>query len=387
MIKGRWTILAAAVTLAACAPESAVEEGPRQLVATQVTAFGDAEGEGALSSVWSVAVSTDGHVYLSEPQFARVVAFNPDGTFDRVVGGRGDGPGEFRIPTLLTWRGDSLAVGDFQRGISLFGPDGAYVTSVSFTLTDGASAFGIRPIILLPDGSVAALSIAGNSDVTSGAVAHEFWLKTSRDGVIVDTLARVPLEGRLYEAEVNGRGGSGMHPMAWSDLVATPPDGSSLVFVRRPAAEASGAATYQVVRVGPDGDTLATAALSYEPVPLTDAHVDSITTEMAERWAAMAEATVPAAAAAIKAQLPWPAYQPPVTAVMAGSDGSVWLRREMAGTPAARWEVFDANLSPMGWVELPKALDVKVVARDGFYAVELDEMDVPRVVRYTVGAP
>jgi hypothetical protein len=71
--------------------------------------------------------------------------------------------------------------------------------------------------------------------------------------------------------------------------------------------------------------------------------------------------------------------------VIAGSDGSIWLRREVVGASSARWEVLDEDLSPMGWVALPLELELKVVARDRVYGVELDDFDVPRVVRFNVG--
>jgi len=381
---GRLSFLVLAGMVAGCGPDGGVADRLPELAVTRSTTFGDEAGDGALSSVWDVAVSEDGHVFLSEPQFARVVEFNPDGTFSRVVGGRGNGPGEFRIPGALTWRGDSLAVTDFQRGIHLFSPGGEFATLISFHINDGSS-FGVRPIFPLADGLVAALGPAGNSEITDGTVTHETWLKASRDGAIMDTLAVVSVEGRLFSVRYQEGGWSGAHPFSWAPLLAATPTGTSLVIVDRPFHTDGEVATYQVLRVGLDGDTLNAATPAYDPIPVLDSQIDSIALAMARGRAERLNATVPAVVAEIQDQIVWPDYQPPVTAVLCGKDGSVWLRREVVGVSSARWEILTEDLSPIGWVDLPLGLEVKVVARDFAYGVELDDLDVPTVVRFDVG--
>lgn len=381
---GRLSFLVLAGMVVGCGPDDKVADGLPELAVTRSTTFGDEAGDGALSSVWGVAVSEDGHVFLSEPQFARVVEFNPDGTFSRVVGGRGSGPGEFRTPGALSWREDSLAVTDFQRGIHLFSPDGEFANLISFHINDGSS-FGVRPIFPLADGLVAAFGPAGNSEITDGTVTHETWLKTSRDGAIIDTLALISVEGRLFSVRYQEGGWSAAHPFSWAPLLTAPPTGTSLVVVDRPFHTDGEVATYQVLRVGLDGDTLNATTPAYDPIPVLDSQIDSIALAMAQGRAERLNATVPALAAAIADQIVWPDYQPPVTAVLCGSDGSVWLRREVVGASSARWEILAEDLSPVGWVNLPLGLEVKVVARDFVYGVELDALDVPSVVRFGVG--
>ena len=382
---GRLSILALALAVVGCGPDGKFRNELPELVVNRSTTFGAEDGDGALSSVWGVAVSEDGHVFLSEPPFARVVEFNPDGTFSRVVGARGDGPGEFRVPGVLSWRGDSLAVTDFQRGIHLFSPDGEFADLISFVINDGSS-FGLRPVFPLADGSVLAWGPAGNSEIIEGTVTHETWLRMSRDGVVIDTLVVASVEGRLFSVRYQEGGWSGAHPFSWDPLRAAPPTGTSLVVVDRPVATNGESGTYQVLRVGLDGDTLNATNPAYDPIPVLDSQIDSIASEMAQGRAERLNATVPALTAAIADQIVWPDYQPPVTEVLCGSDGSVWLRREVVGVSSARWEILAEDLSPIGWVDLPFGLEVKVVARDWVYGVELDDLDVPTVVRFDVGA-
>ena len=106
----RTTVLSGAVLWAACGTEAPAPGVTHEFSVVQVAEIGGGEGEGALSQVYGVTVSAGERVYVSEPQFARVVEFDRDGAFVRVVGGRGRGPGEFQVPGSMFWLGDSLAV-------------------------------------------------------------------------------------------------------------------------------------------------------------------------------------------------------------------------------------------------------------------------------------
>jgi hypothetical protein len=55
------------------------------------------------------------------------------------------------------------------------------------------------------------------------------------------------------------------------------------------------------------------------------------------------------------------------------------------GASFARWDVLDGDLSPLGRVDLPVDLELKVVGKERIYGVELGELDVPRIVRLDVG--
>ena len=372
--------------LTGCGPEDAGQHpAAPHLAITETTSFGSEEGEGALSAVFGVAESHDGRVFISEPQFSRVVEFGSDGSFVGILGRAGDGPGEFRFPGWLSWRGDTLGVLEFQRGISLFSPDGTFHDRISFQLPDPFSSFPVRPLFLLDDGSVAALApVSPNAAIASGAT-RESWLKTSRDGTVLDTLAVISLRGRDYSIRHRGDARSGPHPLAWGSIVAAPPSGTSLVIAGRVPATNALAATYRVLRIGLEGDTTIQADVRYLPARVPQAAKDSIAEAIAESWSRRAEASISTLAAAVREQIDWPEYQPPITAVLAGSDGSIWVRREILGLTVVRWDILDEGLRHVGWVGLPPTLEVALVALDHFYGIELDEFDVPTVVRFDVG--
>lgn len=385
--------LAAVALIAGCGGDRGANDAGSagvDLVATRAATFGAPPGavgpdEGALSDVFSVVAAPDGSVFVSEPSLARVVAYHPDGRFSRVVSSGGDGPGEFGLAGGLGWRGDTLTVADFSRGgIHLFAPDGTFSHLVAFTLWVGPSSFGSRPMRMLDDGSVLAWAPTSNTQILDGSVTHESWLKTTRTGEILDTLLLLPVEGRLFEVRVGARSRAARHPFPSTTLVATPPNGSALLLVERPVATESGSAAFQVRRLDASGDTVAQADIVYTPRPVAAAEIDSIARAVGERLADPLDATPATVASSFRSSVPWPRFRPPVTEALAGSDGSVWMRREDEGSEAS-WQILDESLREVGRVRLPADLAVKAVGRNVVYGVELDAFDVPTIVRYDVG--
>lgn len=291
MIKRRNLMVGGVLFLTGCGRENAAQHvAPPHLTTTATTSFGSEEGDGALSAVFGIAESDDGRLFISEPQFSRVIEFGSDGTFVGILGRAGDGPGEFRFPGRMGWRGDTLAVLEFQRGISLFSPDGAFHDRISFQLPNPLSSFPARPLFLLADGSVAAMAPVSSTVAIARGVTREVWLKTTRDGTLIDTLAVIPLRGRDYSVRHRADARSGSHPLAWNPLLTAPPSGASLVIAERSPATNDLPATYRVLRIGLDGDTTTQADVPYVPARVPRAAKDSIAEAIAATWSRRAAA-------------------------------------------------------------------------------------------------
>jgi len=216
-------VVALCTLLAACADEGTPPPSTSELVATRGTVFGAEDGQGALSIVFDVDVSSDGRVYASEPGFSRVVVFASDGSFLTTIGRRGEGPGEFQVPGNLSWLGDTLTVLDFQLGISLLDRDREFFERISFAVQGESQRFPLGPILPLNDGSVGSSAPAVAADVLSGRIQRETWLKMSRDGAVLDTLLWRAVSDRDFDAvEVEGRSRSGSHPLSIGELMAMP---------------------------------------------------------------------------------------------------------------------------------------------------------------------
>jgi hypothetical protein len=95
--------------------------------------LGQETGDGAfIAGPKSVARDSSGRYYtVAQAQGEVPLVFRPDGTFLKRLGAVGEGPGEFRMPTVLrVTRGDSVRVLDMltRRG-TVFSPNLTYVRS------------------------------------------------------------------------------------------------------------------------------------------------------------------------------------------------------------------------------------------------------------------
>ncbi len=376
-------ILTLALTMScSCTQAGPPVEHHRELVAQRAAVFGAAEGEGALSAVFDVDVGPDGSVYVSEPGFARVVSFRPDGAFDRTIGRRGSGPGEYQAPGNLSWRADTLTILDFRSGISLFDTDGRFHRQIDFSVEGENQAFPLSPMALLVDGTVASFAPTPTSAVLEGRVTRELWLKMSGSGDVLDTLVSRRLVGNYFEYETDRGSRSSSHPLATGQLIALPPNGSFLVLADRAWSSDGLVPSYHLSRINLEGDTVVGRAVTYAAVDVTTADRDSIAASLTSL--APTDEGYARSVRAIREGIPWPDQFPPLSAVVAGDDGSVWVQRHESHVAGRRWDVFNGDLEPAGTVVLPDDFNVKVVGLRSIYGVELDSLDVPWVVRYDI---
>ena len=96
--------------------------------------IGVLDGEAAymLGSIRSLAVAPDGRIYAMDQRPIGLREYAPDGTFIRMVGGEGEGPGEFKQPDggLAVLSDGRVAVRDPGNSrLSLFSPEGEFLDS------------------------------------------------------------------------------------------------------------------------------------------------------------------------------------------------------------------------------------------------------------------
>jgi hypothetical protein len=140
-------------------------------------------------SLTAAAFGGDGRLYLLDLDGQRVVAAGPDGRFLHALGGRGDGPGEYRAPSALVTLPDGrVAVWDLRkRAFLLYDADGEHLDEVRPDFDAGIPG---RPFALAPDGSVLAMA----ERLITGRLGHAFLSGSGvsrADGSV--PLLRVPL--------------------------------------------------------------------------------------------------------------------------------------------------------------------------------------------------
>jgi hypothetical protein len=99
-----------------------------------------------------LAVDTQGNIYVLDFSDNNIKKFDASGKFAKVIGRKGQGPGEFNMPVSIALAGDRLAVWDMgNRRISTLTLEGEFIRAESM------SAFSGRPSMkmgALPDGDL-----------------------------------------------------------------------------------------------------------------------------------------------------------------------------------------------------------------------------------------
>ena len=82
---------------------------------TRLAVLGDQEGQGVVNPIFRIAIDREGR-YLLRSAYTpeEIQVFDPDGRIERVVGGYGDGPGEFRFIRDIVPEEKGVAVFDFM---------------------------------------------------------------------------------------------------------------------------------------------------------------------------------------------------------------------------------------------------------------------------------
>ncbi len=346
--------------------------------------IGSIDGPDALSPVAALDVGPEGGVYLAQNFVTEVWVFGPDGEVSGTIGRAGQGPGEFTLTLLdLGWRADTLWVSDFG-GTYFFDRHGAPERQVRFDVFVPDESGRFTPRVPLADGTfLAERAVAGD---IGGFFSRDRLpiLRFSPEGEIVDTLAVVDSEPSVQVGT-----GFARHPLAQGITpdVAPTPDGSAVVLVGE-VREEDGSASFDLLRLGIDGDTLVQRSIPYEPRPITQDERDLFTEAFIEGR------SDPQAA---RDAITFPEYHRPVRRIVAGHDDSIWLLRELdLANRVDLWEVYDAAGELEGRVKVRQGetrgdrapwsqrLDLLRATRDEAWGVTADEFDVPYLHRFRV---
>lgn len=109
--------------------------GEDAFVLEEELSIGEAEGreEYMFQSIYTLAVSDNGDIYVLDYKAQHVKVFDQDGQYLRTIGRPGQGPGELFLPRSLIYTiQDELIIGNFSN-ISYFSPGGEYLRSIPLT--------------------------------------------------------------------------------------------------------------------------------------------------------------------------------------------------------------------------------------------------------------
>lgn len=330
----------------------------------------DATGPEQFGSVEAVAWADDGSIWVSDRQTQDVRVFNADGTWRTTVGGRGDGPGEFRgIQLLGAADGDSVAVVNAsRRRVSWFSLDGELLSESAIVMPDG------RVTVLhgvLRDGSLVGTANTPISSLTDGEVFGAesnvvVWLspgtepkhlatQPSRANVIVGNF---PDFENFSVPFTNG---------------TSPGFGASVVLGSGSAFE---------LRVFGKSGLRRIVRLQRPPQPVTADLERQYRGRAREGFAAESYDDV----VSMLDHPLVPEFTPAYTDILVGSSGELWARRWGVSGPGD-WDVFDPEGDYMGRVVNPDGVRVEAVGQSEVLGWSMDDLGIPYVRRYQLSRP
>jgi hypothetical protein len=303
---------------------------------------------------------------------ARVLELELDGTLRGMVGGAGEGPGEYSMPARLQRFGDTLWVVDENRARAHAWVDGAVAGAVQLPLQVGRAR--TVPLGMVPDGTVLARYNYAISDLVSGAVESSPVVRIDREGQVVDTVLTTPFAPEDFWSV---EGSVGHTPVQRAPLTMLPSDGSVFMMVDRTPVAGSGDPHFTLHVYPLDGRTPFTVNVPYDPIPVeVDALMAAIPAEASE-----------AVHRAVRDNLESFEHLPPVLAVggMHSESDGAWIRVHSRDSSTAVWEVIDLERRErVARVRTPPGLSILHVAGDELWGTLISPVGVPVIVRYAI---
>lgn len=369
---------------------------PRTLPLTKELAISGVEED--LGPIDRIAIAADGGVVVWQQQDRQLRFFDSRGRSLGRFGRSGEGPGEFRtLGPLSGWKSDTLWITDpTTRRVTLISPERTLVrsvkwpTAIRFGVDSVSLDPGLVPRAIFPDGSIIAPLFLRAS------TPRPLWYDTKErrtpyvtarpDGALVRVVGwSSELATRECIVEVNFKDGGGSAigipfcAMATAGVVS---DGSRFVTVTPEPGNG-----IHLVAVTPAGDTLVDRRHRFPVHRIAKSVLDSTRRAMRNvpglRYASAAN-TAKVVEAVNRITLPntYPAFR----RVLLGEDGSVWLE-QWAADGTRLWVAVDRDGTILGRVQLPSRGELRAARRGTIWVVELDDDDVPSIVRYGVGLP
>lgn len=331
------------------------------------------EPDALLFGVTEAAKLSDGRILVANAGTFVVKVFRKDGSLHSQIGGKGEGPGEFRFPgplrvtegdTIVLWEGDA-------RGRARFSAQGELIehtrlsAAVIPNLQNAFEPSGRgEAFFLLPDLS---------SELGSEARRLTQWLaRVTADGSRIDTLGVWPTTLRRA-----------MRIGASSTSVSAPFSPTTVLTTGgRPERVLIGDSEVPVLHVL-DLDGHEVLRIRWDEHRRTPSPQDlDVAMERAVRFRPEPERTRRAEALRSFRVGPVPAFDQLILDRM----GHVWARRfVLPSDTAASWNVFDPAGIWLGVVTVPTGLNLTEIGPDYILGVVRDELDVELVVELALG--
>jgi hypothetical protein len=291
----------------------------------------------------------DGVIVVADGGNSELRFFDSAGAWQRTVGRKGAGPGEFEmIGGLYRLESDSLAVFDInQRRVSVFGADGALKRgmTLSGSLQDGfPSVIGVMGgDLLVRIETFSQSQQSGNRRDTMPILRYPRWATPSLP------LGAFPGWELHSEVSTNSAGQiasitNTILPFGWMLWVGISKDRLHVGTADR----------YEIASHDSTGRITRLVRWVHAPVPVTDADIATVKQQMLAGFRPGAEAQRDRLSETLE-RMTFHSTKPAYDGFVAGDDGALWVRRydQPAEDLPARYDVFDRDGQWLGHVTFP----------------------------------
>lgn len=344
-----------------------------------------------LTRISGMTVDSAGRMYVLDGTDQRIRVFDASGRELRLLGRRGEGPGEFQMASALTVVRDTLWVVDLQTemitGFSLrsWGPRAFKVPGTGVGLKRIQSVISGGFLASAPPS--AAPSPFAKAPAAAAGEGGAMVVRLNQQGSVLNTVVSNLSPGRslTYTAAPAGQSSNSWRsftrqPFAHYEGVTTSEGGTSVIHISTVKANGRETGQLRLSRIATTGQTKWTKALSFRARTLTSADVRHVVDSISQAVTMVRGARLVANRQMLEDSIARPAIWPPVDQLLSGLDGTIWLKQ--FGTD--RFWV----LSPSGVYEttvvVPKGFKVTAATRSQVWGWRLDVDDMPVVERYDV---
>lgn len=328
----------------------------------------DGEGPEVFGQITDLAVDGDGRIYVFEGQAQELRVFDRAGQHVRTIGRKGGGPGEFAQVIGMDWspEGNLWLIDPRNNRISVLDTAGTFLTS--------HTALGGIVVMPWPGGFDTAgrfYTYGLDPETTEG-----FGLVLVRFGDDMQPIdSTVPPRWQGEDNFFEARSEHGY-------VRASVPYSPSVTWRLARSGNIWFALTgeYEIYERTFEGDTLRMISRDFEQLPVTNDDIDAAIEDM--DWFTRQGGRVD--------RSKFPDVKPAVETFFVSDGGFIWALPVMPGEEDERraLDVFDPNGRYLGRVQLPFRLQTNpapVFFGTLMYAVTLDELDVPYIVRVRIG--
>jgi hypothetical protein len=334
-----------------------------------------------------VYATQDGRILVLSSGIAAVELFSPQGEHLVTVGSVGRGPGELARPTGLSIVGDTIWVLDPGNGrLSGYLLDGSHVADLRFSpirVVDEAGAATALPSGLLPNGSLLAIESVGAPAIATGSASVMRWFEVDRQFAVRHTIASIDVRGMMFSVTASGADGSRTRylrqPFFGPPTIAFFPNEAAVLRLDLDSEHP------RLIKESFDSSAELAITLPRRRRTVDARQVDEAVTRLADRVARGFEGAIARGALErlIRDEVRVPASLSPITGLIAGLDGSMWISAKSGGSETV-WTGWSPAGAVIGEARVPTSVKVMQATSHAFWGVEVGDYDVPAVVRFSL---